>query len=280
MQKKAKRVIEHIGIYAIILSVLFVCLFPVYWMVSTSFKPYKDYYTYPPVYLPFNFSWENYKYVINRISLAVNPPLLNSIIIASVNTFISLIVGALAAYALSRYHSKWNEHISFWILSIRMLPPIATAIPLFLLMKFLKLLDTHFSLIIAYFAFNLPLVVWMMRGFFQEIPLELDESAMIDGCSRIGVLFRIIIPVTAPGMAATGAFSFIFSWNEFLLALLFTRNKAMTAPVEVSLLQLQIGPMWGQLSAYSVIAMAPILVIAIYMQKYLIKGLTFGVIKG
>jgi len=217
---------------------------------------------------------------MNRMSIEANPPLLNSIIVASVNTLISLMVGALAAYALSRYHSKWNEHISFWILSIRMLPPITAAIPLFLLMSSLRLLDTHFALIIAYFAFNLPLVVWMLRGFFQEIPVELDESAMIDGCSRIGVLFRILIPVTAPGMAATAVFSFIFSWNEFLLAMLFTRTKAMTAPVEVSLLQLQIGPMWGQLAAYSVLAVAPILAIAIYMQKYLIEGLTFGVMKG
>jgi multiple sugar transport system permease protein len=162
-----------------------------------------------------------------------------------------------------------------------MFPPIVSAVPLFLMMRDLRLLNTLTSLVIVYTAFNLPFVVWMMRGFFQELPRELEEAAMVDGDSRLGALVRVILPLVTPGLSATAVFCLIMSWNEFLLALVLTQtDSAMTLPVGIAGRVTQYEIKWGVMSAAGVVAMLPILVFAIAVQRYLVRGLSLGAVKG
>jgi multiple sugar transport system permease protein len=162
-----------------------------------------------------------------------------------------------------------------------MFPPIVTVVPLFLMMRDVRLLDTRLSLIIVYTAFNLPFVVWMMRGFFSEIPRELEEAARVDGDSRLGALRRVVLPLVAPGLAATAVFCLIISWNEFLFALVLTQtDAAMTLPVGIAGRVTQYEIKWGVMSAAATVAMMPILVFALAVQRYLVRGLSLGAVKG
>jgi multiple sugar transport system permease protein len=162
-----------------------------------------------------------------------------------------------------------------------MFPAIVTAVPLFLMMRDLRLLDTKVSLIIVYTAFNLPFVVWMMRGFFDEVPRDLEEAALVDGDSRLGALVRVVLPLVAPGLAATAVFCLIVSWNEFLFALVLTQTDAsMTLPVGIAGRVTQYEIKWGVMSAAGAVAIVPILVFAMAMQKYLVRGLSLGAVKG
>jgi len=162
-----------------------------------------------------------------------------------------------------------------------MFPPIVTAVPVFLMMRDLRLLNTLTSLVIVYTALNLPFVVWMMRGFFRELPRELEEAAMVDGDSRLGALVRVILPLVTPGLAATAVFCLIVSWNEFLLALVLTQTDAsMTLPVGIAGRVTQYEIKWGVMSAAGVVAMIPILVFAMAVQRYLVRGLSLGAVKG
>ncbi|HYJ46382.1 MAG TPA: carbohydrate ABC transporter permease, partial [Pyrinomonadaceae bacterium] len=188
-----------------------------------------------------------------------------------------------AAYGLARFRLplKLNTRLSLWILSTRMFPPIVTAVPLFLMMSDLRLLDTLTALIIVYTAFNLPFVVWMMRGFFNEVPRELEEAARVDGDTRLGALRRVVLPLVAPGLAATAIFCLIISWNEFLFALTLTQtDAAMTLPVGIAGRVTQYEIKWGVMSAAGVVAMVPILVFALSVQRHLVRGLSLGAVKG
>ena len=208
---------------------------------------------------------------------------MTSAIVAVLSTICAIVLGTLAAYALARFRlpRKLNMRLALWILSTRMFPPIVTAVPLFLLMSDVRLLDTMASLVIVYTAFNLPFVVWMMRGFFQEIPRELEEAARVDGDSRLGALVRVILPLAVPGLAATAVFCLIISWNEFLFALTLTQtDAAMTLPVGIAGRVTQYEIEWGVMSAAGVVAMIPILLFALSVQRYLVRGLSLGAVKG
>jgi multiple sugar transport system permease protein len=209
--------------------------------------------------------------------------LLTSAMAAVTSTLMALVLGTLAAYSLVRFEWRWrlNERLSYWILSTRMFPPIVTIIPLFLMMRDLRLLNTITSLVIVYTGFNLPFVVWMMRGFFQELPVDLEEAAMIDGDSRLGALWRIVLPLVRPGLAATAIFCLIVSWNEFLFALILTQTEAsMTLPVGIAGRVTQYEIQWGAMSAAGVVAILPILVFALIVQRHLVRGLSLGAVKG
>ena len=204
-------------------------------------------------------------------------------IVAVCSTFCALVIGTIAAYALARLKMPGglNRKLSLWILSTRMFPPIVTAVPLFLMMRDLHLLNTRLSLIILYTGFNLPFVVWMMRGFFVEVPRELEDAAMIDGDTRLGALRRVLLPLVAPGLAATAVFCLIISWNEFLFALVLTQtDAAMTLPVGIAGRVTQYEIKWGVMSAAAVVAMLPILIFAMAVQRYLVRGLSLGAVKG
>ena len=256
-------------------------LFPVMWMFITSFKTEAEYFAYPPVFIPEDFSLRNY---FNAMAF---PPdgrgglqgLRDSLIIALSTALVALIIGAPAAYSLARFRIG-GENLSFWILSTRMFPPVASALPLFLIFKNLRLLDTHMALIIANTIFNLPFVIWLLKGFFEELPAEIEESALIDGCTYWGSFARIALPLVAPGLMVTALFSFIFAWNEFMFALLLTRRSVRTLTIIVPSLVGGHEILWGEIAAIGVIAIIPGVLLSIMLQRYLIRGLTLGAVKG
>jgi multiple sugar transport system permease protein len=206
---------------------------------------------------------------------------LNSVILATASTITALALGVPAAYALARFDWRGRDALSNWILSTRMLPPIVTIVPLFLMLRSLGLINSLAGLALVYTGFNLPFVVWMMRGFFQEIPKEIEEAALLDGETRVGALWRIVLPLVRPGLAATAVFCLIVAWNEFLFALILTQTQAaMTLPVGIASRVTQYEIKWGAMSAAGVVAMLPVLVFAAAVQKYLVRGLSLGAVKG
>ncbi len=265
---------------ALIMIALLFFLFPVVWMVLTSFKTQTEYFANPPLFLPHSFDLKNY---VNALAF---PPdgrgglqgLRDSLIIAIGSTAASVVIGSLAAYGFARFRTG-GENLSFWVLSTRMFPPVASALPLFLLFRQIHLLDTHMALIIANTVFNLPFVIWLMKGFFEDLPMDLEEAALIDGCSHFGALRRIVLPLVTPGLVATGLFSFIFSWNEFMFALLLTRNEVRTLTVIVPSLVGGHEILWGEVAAVGTIAIIPGIVLATVLQRYLVRGLTLGAVK-
>jgi len=267
--------------YLILLLSLVAALAPVYWMVTISLKSEVDHFASPPPWFSFTPTLEHYYEAFVTRSFAQY--LVTSAIVAVISTLCALILGTLAAYALARFRLPYelDRKLSLWILSTRMFPAIVTAVPLFLMMRDLRLLDTKASLIIVYTAFNLPFVVWMMRGFFDEVPRDLEEAALVDGDSRLGALVRVVLPLVAPGLAATAVFCLIVSWNEFLFALVLTQTDAsMTLPVGIAGRVTQYEIKWGVMSAAGAVAIVPILVFAMAMQKYLVRGLSLGAVKG
>jgi multiple sugar transport system permease protein len=267
--------------YVVIGIASLAALAPVYWMLTISLKREVDQFAVPPLWFSFTPTLAHYRDAFfNR---AFGQYLITSAIVAVSSTICALVIGTIAAYALARFKmpGRLDRKLSLWILSTRMFPPIVTAVPLFLLIGDLGLLNTRASLIILYTGFNLPFVVWMMRGFFIEVPRELEEAAMVDGDSRLGALRRVLLPLVAPGLAATAVFCLIISWNEFLFALVLTQtDAAMTLPVGIAGRVTQYEIKWGVMSAAGVVAMVPILLFAMAVQRYLVRGLSLGAVKG
>ncbi len=192
----------------------------------------------------------------------------------------SLVLGSLAAYGFARFKWKKRDSRAFWVLSQRFLPPMAIIVPYFMIASFLKLLDTYLLLIICYTSFNLPFTMWMMRGFIEDIPAELEESARVDGCTHAQSLLRIVLPLVVPGMAATAIFCIMNCWNEFVFANFLTTINAKTVPTTVMAYLTVAGVKWGEMAATGTLAVLPVLIFAISVQKYMIRGLTFGSVKG
>jgi multiple sugar transport system permease protein len=257
-------------------------LLPVYWMVVTSIKLPAEYMHRPPIWIPEEPTLNHYRMAFEakgRVALE------NSIVIATSATVISLLVGTLAAYSISRF-ATGGRHLSFWLLSQRMMPPVVLIVPMFLLLRDVGKvnpsfgLDTRFALIAIYTAFNLPFVIWMMRSYFDGVPIELEESALVDGSSRLGVFVRIALPLSLPGLIATGTFAFIFSWTEFLFAVVLTRTDAFTLPVAIAGYSGSQGSNYGQASALAVVATLPVFVLSLLVQRHFVRGLTLGAVRG
>ncbi len=264
-------------IFLLIVAVIFgVILFPPVVLFLTSIKTELDALSFPPKWI-FKPTLENYTEIFEFSPFARY--LLNSFIVASLNTGVVLVLGSFAAYSLARFRFKGADDIAFWILSVRMMPPVAAIIPIYIIMRNLRLLDTPWSLVITYLTFNLPFAVWMMRSFFREIPREIEESALVDGCSIFRSFRSIALPLAAPGLAATGILTFIFSWNEFLFALILTGSKAVTLPVGITGYMKETGINWGYMTAGGALALIPVIVFTILAQKHLVKGLTMGALK-
>lgn len=270
-----QRVLTNGIIYIVIALFLFFFLFPIFWVITTSFKLRVQTFAIPPVWI-FKPTLQNYKAIFTEMQFSHY--LLNSTIIAISNTILVVFTGSLAAYSIARFKTGGNN-LSFWILSIRMVPPIVVTVPLFIAFDKLRMIDTHFALILLYTTLNLPLAVWMMRAFFMEIPEELEESAMIDGCSRMQAFRKIVLPLSKPGLAATAILCFIFSWNEFLFALIFTRIVAKTAPLAMTTLMTERELYWGKICAGATLVIIPVIVFSFIVQKHIVRGLTFGAIK-
>lgn len=261
--------------YAVLLLIVVTFFFPIYWMLITTMKPQEWVLHYPPAFVPPEFT---FRYFVEALGMQGAAGLINSLIVASAVTVLSLIFGTFAGYAFARYRIG-GFHLPFWILSIRMMPAVAAIIPLFLMFKELRLIDEHAGVILAHLIVCLPFAVWMMRGFFMEIPYELEEAGFIDGCSKWQAFTRISLPLTAPAIAITALFCFIYSWNDFLFALVLTRRAAITMPVVVAGMHSIKGVLWPQMTSISAMGMLPVLALALVAQKYLVRGMTLGAIK-
>ena len=269
---KSKRVLK----LTVMIIIVAAFLFPIYWMFITSFKPVTHVVSFPPLFFPSPATLTGY---IEGLFQAQGIIVFrNSLIIATVTTLITLLTGSLAAYSFARF-KVGGFHLPFWILSQRMMPAVASIIPLFLLMNRLGFLDTYPAVIVAHLILTLPFAVWMLRGFFVEIPVELEESAMIDGCSRLGAFVKIGLPLIAPGLVVTALFCFIFSWNEFMFALVLTRRAVTTLPVKIAGMHAAHGVLWHTMSALGVIGIIPVVILTIAAQRYLVRGLTLGAIR-
>jgi len=252
-----------------------IAIFPFVWMLLISLKT--RVLTYDPSVWFFKPTLENYLAIFQERHILFFAK--NSLIVVFSTTIISLIFGSIAAYGFARFSFSKKEDFAFWILSLRMLPPMATVIPFFVLAKFTGLLDTHLILILSYMTFNIPFSIWMMRGFFEEIPRQVEEAASVDGCSHWQIFTKILLPLSLPGLTATAIFCIIQSWNEFAFALFLTGFNARTLPTTASFFLSVTGVIWGEMSAVGVLTVLPVLIFAMLVQRYMIRGLTFGAIK-
>ena len=257
--------------------IAFIFIFPILWTVMMSLKTRIDALAMPPKWL-FLPTFEHYRTVWNEGSLLTYSE--NSLIVALVSTALGLLLGVPAAYALARMEFRGERFLLLGILSTRMIPPVAFIIPFFVIFTGLGLKDTYTALVIVYLTIILGFVIWMMRSYFLDIPRELEEAAEMDGCSRWGTFLRVILPLALPGLATSAIFSFIFSWNEFLYAMVLTARNAKTLPLGIYNWVSYEEVKWGELTAAAVIAMLPVVIFYVFVQKALIRGLTMGAIKG
>ncbi len=274
-----RRTIWRVAGDVLTILILIVMLLPFVWLVLTTFKQPVEFLTWPPVFWPSQPTLNNYRAVLELPF--IGRYFTNTLIIASGSTFFAVIFGSAAAYSLARvkFPFKLNAILAIWMLLTRMYPAVATAVPYFVLIQNLGLLDTHWALIITYTSFNLPFVVWLMLGFFQGIPIDLERAATMDGCSMWQRFTRIVLPLSAPGLIATTILSFILSWNEFLFAVILTSLKAKTVPVVVAGFITDKGLEWGTMSALGVMLVMPVILLAWTSQRYLVRGLTLGAVK-
>jgi multiple sugar transport system permease protein len=262
----------------LIVLAMFVTLVPVYWMVNTSLKAQVEVFTTPPTFWPENPTLDNYVNLFTRRHLGGY--VVNSILIVGTAVLLSLAIGSLAGYSLARFGSRLQQNLDFWVLAPRMIPPVALVVPLFLILQQLGLINKKLGLILVYTAFNLPFVAWMMRSFFQEIPADLEEAAMVDGAGRLRSFWDIVLPLAAPGLAATAIFSLIITYNEFFFALILTSTPAAaTLPVGTAALIGKTQTLYGEMAAAGLVAAVPLVIFALLVQRHLVRGLTMGAVK-
>ena len=263
----------------------FVTLFPLYWIVITSFKTQLDIGV-TPTYLPwvdFMPTLEGWRWLLSEARDDVIRAITNSLIVSGGSALLATMLGAGAGYGLTRYQYRWrfwrNDDIAFWFISQRMLPPVAIVLAFLLMFRYLSLLDTRLGLTIAYTGFAIPFTVWIMRDAFSQVPLELEESAGVDGASAAGVFFRISLPIAVPGLVGSLLFAFVFAWNEYLFALMLTFQEATTVPLLLASRITSFGAQWDQLSALTLTNLIPAAVLGIMLERFLIRNRTEGSLK-
>ncbi len=265
--------------YAILIAITAFVLFPLAWVVSTSLKPTNEVMTIPPKWIPDNPTLKNYVNVLTNSSIPRY--FINSVLVSSLVALITIIFGGLTGYGLSRRKTKGTRAISTFILASQMLPATVIMVPVYLLVSDIKLYNTIFGLAFAHLILTLPLVTWMCKGYIDTIPIDLEEAAQIEGCTKLQALIKVIFPIAAPGIVAAGMFAFIQSWNEFTLASILTETtNSRTLPVGLTEFALLFKVDWGSTMAASVIISLPVIVIFLFLQKYLVKGLGQGAVKG
>jgi multiple sugar transport system permease protein len=304
--RKTSRVFGWIGTHLALILVTAFFILPFLWVVGTSFKPPRDYYRTPALLWPehpvlvFNYQAAfapqtvNWKRALDESEVgsssyfvnfappakdAITSKLINSLIVAPLAVLLSLLIGSTTAYALSRFRFKGSSKLGLWLLSARMMPPMIMVIPFFMLFIWFGWIDTYHGLILVYGMFNLPFVVWMMKGVYDDIPVDLEEQAMVDGCNRWQAFWRIVLPLSVGGIAATALFIYFLTWNEFTFALILTRGRVMTLPVALAGFIGEKGILWGSMSAAVVVASVPVLILTFFMQKQIVRGLTAGALK-
>jgi ABC-type glycerol-3-phosphate transport system permease component len=266
-------------IYVVLLVAIVVVLFPVFWMVSSSLKPGPEMFARNMTMLPVHLTFENYVKVWTETKFATF--FLNSFKVAGISTVLALIVAMYAAYAMARINFPGKNIFGMVLLVTQMFPHILFVIPLFMIIKTLHLFDTHYALIIAYVAYSLPFSIWMMKGFFEAIPLELEDAAAVDGATPLGTFHRIILPLSGPGIAAVTMYNFIRAWNEFLFALVFLQSSDLfTLPLGLASFQEEYSFRWDLLMAGASSISLPVLIVFLVMNKFIVQGLLGGAVKG
>jgi len=277
-QTVPQRLTEFVSRVALWMWVL-LAMVPLVWMVTTSVKPEGYAQTIPPTWR-FEPTLQHYVDVWQGASVTPFAPLLlHSLIVAVGATALALLLGLIAAYALARIDFRGKRLLAMWILSTLMFPPVVAVIPIFIMAGRLQLIDRYLTLIVPYAAFNLPLVIWVLRSSIRQIPEEIEDAARIDGASRLEIIFRVVLPLATPGIATAGILSMLLAWNEFLFALTLTRSQVKTAPVGISEFTGMFGTQWGSLSAAATTIVAPVVIMALLLRRHLIEGLTLGAVK-
>ena len=286
---RLKPTLGNIVFYGFVLLFIFAMVAPFLWMIISSISPQSELIARPPHWIPNEPTLDRYKALIFGPQEGQNLPLaasrfvdakISSLVVSITTTVVCLIAGTLAAYPFARLRVPGESYFLLGILSIQMLPVIVIIIPLYILMQTLNLMDSWHGLVLLYSGFLLPTVIWIMYGYLQTIPRELEDAAMIDGCSRFGAIVRVIIPLSGPGLVAIGAFAFLSAWNEFFMALIFTASNAKTITVTVTEFSTQFGIDYGLMATGGVIGSIPPLILAFLLQRYLVQGLTSGALKG
>src|SRR5712692_7771610 len=253
-------------------------LTPFYWVVVTSIKPQDDLLASPPVWFPAHPTGVHYATALNHMRGWLG--LKNSLVIACAVTILAVLIGSSAAYSMARFRTG-GKHLAFWVLSQRFMPPIAVVIPVFLMFRSIGLVDSRIGLILLYTVFALPFTIWMMYAYFRQMPPELEQAALVDGCSHWQALWKVAWPLAAPGIVSAGAFAFIFSWTEFLFALVLTSTKAVTLPVVIGGTAVQSqGNLFGIASALTMVSLIPAVLLGILVQRHIVRGLTLGAVQG
>ena len=274
--RKRRRTVKLALRYAAAVMVTVVFLFPVYWLFMISFKTPDEIFHVPPVWAPAQLQFNNYWVLFKDGDVVA---ILNSLIVSGISSIIAMILGTFCAYSLARFNTG-GENLAMWIISQRMIPPIAVVFPIFLVYVHFGMVDTFAGLILLYTAFNLPYVIWMMRGYIDDIPLELEESALVDGCTRWQMLWKVVFPMARSGLMATAVFTFVFAWNDFLFALILTRTEVITFPVQLTHYMGGQSNFWAKIAAMSVLGTLPIFIAVTLMQRYLVRGISLGAVKG
>ena len=275
-KSQTRRIVEWLLRYLLVLLAVLFFLFPILWIVFTSFKLPEEYRSFPPIYLPHEPHLSHY---IRGMTVVGGASALRDSLIVTISvTILTTSIGALVAYSMARFGAGGTK-LSRWLLVQRMMPPVVLILPVFLLLSAAKLTDTHIGLILLYTVLNLPLCVWLLRSYIVEVPREIEESAMVDGASQLQVLRHVLLPLIAGGLSATTVFVFIFSWTEFLFALILTRDNVLTLPVLVSRFFGVETAEWGVASALAVVATVPAVILGLVVRKHFVRGMTMGAVK-
>jgi multiple sugar transport system permease protein len=262
--------------YAAAVTAVLIWLSPLLWILLTSLKERPDIFSRTPLFL-FRPTLNNYLTVLARREFTEG--LINSLKTAGLTTVLAMAIGVIAAYPLSRLEFRWRDRILFWVLSLRMLPAVAIVVPFYLILYKFHLLDTLPGLVSAYLSFSLPFAIWMLVGFFRDLPRELDDAAFIDGCSHLQLLWQVQLPMLRPALAVVAIFTFVFAWNELVLALMLTEVDAKTVPVAiVGMVQPDDIP-WGELAAGSILMLLPMMIVVFALQRHIVRGLTLGAVR-
>lgn len=280
--RQARKVLADIGTYLVWIVLTVLTLAPIYWLFVISARTRVELFSNRSL-IQTRVFWENYTKPFTRDMYG--DYLQNSLIIATANTILVVLLAVMATYALSRYKIAGSDNIFFWMITNRMAPAFAFMLPIFLLFTFVyrigpyQLFDSHLGMVLAYCLFNLPFAIWLLKGIVDSIPKDLDEAAMVDGASVFGVLFRIIVPLAGPGIATTALLTWIFAWNEYLFASILTSTNARTITTGLAGFVTAVGTEWGEMAAVGVICILPAIIFLAFVQRYIVVGLTFGAVR-
>jgi ABC-type glycerol-3-phosphate transport system permease component len=272
-----KENLKTIAVYAFLIGYIVFSLFPAVWMLGNSFKSDQEIFQVPPIYFP-SVKWDSYQAIFDERPFIKYT--LNSLTVSLTVTAICIGLGAPAAYGFTRYVFRGNKFMFSAILASRLVPPISFIVPFTIVFSYLKMVDTLAALVIAYIFFNLPFVIWIMTGFFEAIPQDLDDAARMDGCSNISTFFRVILPLAQPGIIASAILAFLMSWNEFMFALVLTRLDSKTLPIGMYDFFADGFVRWNWLSAATIYSLIPAIIFVVFFQRHLIRGMLAGAVKG